>query len=79
MIDSRFNAAAFTEADEDGRRRLADELQVEVTAVLAPVIRAKLGEIANLLNEHGHRRADTPGSTEDEACFESPDDATVRL
>jgi hypothetical protein len=79
MLDSRFNAAAFTEADDDGRRKLADELQAEVTALLAPVIRARLGEIVDLLNEHGHQLFQTPGKREEEACFESRDDATARL
>jgi hypothetical protein len=80
VIDSRFSATAFTEADDDGRRTLADELQAEVTALLAPLIRAKLGEVAELLNEHGHRLFQAPlGNGAEEARLESPDDAAIRL
>ena len=79
MIDSRFSAAAFTRADDDATRTLANELQVEVTTLLAPVIRAKLGEIADLLNERGHQLSQAFESGEGGVCFESPSDATIRL
>jgi hypothetical protein len=69
MLDDRFAPDAF--AAEATAAERAEELQAEVTRLLAPAIEAAMRDVVGQLNALGHRLVDEQLEAPEETCYET--------